>query len=174
MTPSENKKDREETLTNAYHDNEKGLKKYAFFKLHDRYRSEDVVQDTFLKTWKYLVRGGKIDLAKAFLYHILNNLIVDEYRKRKTISLDSLLEKGFEPRASPERYSYVGDSKTALLLIEQLPERYKKVLRLRYVRDLSIKEISLITGQSKNVIAVQIHRGLAKIRPLYEQVFAKK
>lgn len=31
---------------------------------------------------------------KAFPYHVLNNLIVDEYRKRKTASLDDLLEKG--------------------------------------------------------------------------------
>lgn len=178
MTPSENKKDRddkEEVLTNAYHDNEKGLKKYAFFKLHDHDRSEDLVQDTFLKTWRYLVRGGKIDLAKAFLYHILNNLIVDEYRKHKTISLDGLLEKGFEPRAhSPELPSDMGDAKTALLLLEQLPERYKKVLRLRYVQGLSLTEISLITGQSKNVVAVQIHRGLAKIRHLYEQASVQK
>ncbi|MDO8742170.1 MAG: RNA polymerase sigma factor [bacterium] len=178
MTPSENKKDRdskEDVLTNAYHDNEKGLKKYAFFKLHDRDRSEDLVQDTFLKTWRYLIRGGKIDLAKAFLYHILNNLIVDEYRKRKTISLDGLLEKGFAPRANgPESSSDMGDSRTALLLLEQLPERYKKVLHLRYVQGLSLKEISLITGQSKNVIAVQVHRGLAKIRHLYGQVHVQK
>lgn len=46
------------------------------------------------------MKGGKIDAMKAFLYHILNNLIVDEYRKRKTVSLDLLLEKGFDPGES--------------------------------------------------------------------------
>src|SRR3990167_2535302 len=81
----------------AHHDFEKGLNTRAFFKVNDRTISEDLVQDTFMKTWKYLVRGGKIDLMKAFLYHVLNDLIVDEYRKKKTTSLDALQEKGFEP-----------------------------------------------------------------------------
>jgi len=35
------------------------------------------------------------------------------------------------------------------------------------VRDLSLQEISLITGRSKNSIAVQAHRGLEKLRVIY-------
>jgi RNA polymerase sigma-70 factor (ECF subfamily) len=108
---------------------------------------------------------------KAFLYHILNNLIVDEYRKHKTVSLDVLLEKGFEPKAlhsgSPRRLFNFLDGKAALILIQRLPEKYQMVLRMRYVQDLSLKEISLITGQSKNTIAVQIHRGLERLKELY-------
>jgi len=98
MTPKQETKQRT-ILTSAHKDFEKGLNSHAFFKVNDRSLSEDLVQDTFMKTWKYLVKGGKIDIMKAFLYHILNNLIVDEYRKRKhqTTSLDSLIEKGFEP-----------------------------------------------------------------------------
>jgi len=38
---------------------------------------------------------------------------------------------------------------------------------MRYVKDLSLKEISLITGQSTNATAVQIHRGLEKLKLLY-------
>jgi DNA-directed RNA polymerase specialized sigma24 family protein len=80
-------------LTGAHHDWHRKLNIHAFFKIHDQTISEDLVQDTFMKTWSYLVKGGKIDTMKAFLYHILNNLIVDEYRKRKAISLNALLEK---------------------------------------------------------------------------------
>lgn len=106
---------------------------------------------------------------KAFLYHILNNLIVDEYRKHKTTSLDTLLEKGFDPRdeGTTERLCNTLDGKTLVLLIQHLPQKYQKTMRMRYVQDLSLKEISLITGQSKNTIAVQIHRGLSKLRLLY-------
>jgi RNA polymerase sigma-70 factor (ECF subfamily) len=129
---------------------------------------EDLVQDTFMKTWSYLVKGGKIDVMKAFLYHVLNNLIVDEYRKKKTFSLDVLLEKGFEPgKDHTERLIDILDSKSAVLLIQQLPERYRKVMRMRHVQDLTLAEMSLITGQSKNTLAVQLHRGLEKLKLLY-------
>lgn len=170
MTPKEEAQ-RRTILTVAHRDYEKGLNLYAFFKVRNRAISEDLVQDTFIKTWGYLVKGGKIDTMKAFLYHILNNLIVDEYRKHKTVSLNLLFEKGFEPVAARTGQLFnVLDGKAALLLIQRLPEKYQKVMRLRYVQELSLQEISLITGQSKNTVAVQVHRGLEKLKQLYGPV----
>jgi RNA polymerase sigma-70 factor (ECF subfamily) len=168
MIPKENKLF-QEILTTAHNDYEKGLNKRAFFKVSNHEVGEDLVQQTFMKTWIYLVKGGKIEIMKAFLYHILNNLIVDEYRKRKMSSLDVLLEKGFEPSAVDSiSLSNVLDGKAAILLIESLPEMYKKVMRMRYVQDLSLEEMSLLTGMSKNTIAVRIHRGVEKIKILYK------
>ena len=163
------KKRIQDILTNAHHDFEKSLNARAFFKTSSHTIGEDLVQDTFIKTWSYLVKGGKIDIMKAFLYHVLNNLIVDQYRKHKTSSLDVMLEKGFEPSANdpPEQLFNILDGKEALPLITLLPETYQKVMRMKYIQDLSLKEISLITGQSKNAIAVQIHRGLEKLKLLY-------
>jgi len=167
MTPKE-KMRLQGVLSTAHTDYEKGLNARAFFKVSNHETGEDLVQQTFMKTWVYLVKGGKIEIMKAFLYHILNNLIVDEYRKRKTSSLDVLTEKGFEPSAvDSTNIMNVLDGKAALLLIERLPDMYKKVMRMKYVQDLSLKEISLITGLSKNAIAVQIHRGIEKIKILY-------
>jgi RNA polymerase sigma-70 factor (ECF subfamily) len=155
-------------LTLAYHDYEKGLNLYSFFKLRDRALSEDLVQETFMKTWSYLVRGGKVDVMKAFLFHVLNGLIVDEYRRHKTISLDILLMKGYAPPVGhPDHHFSILDGKAALLLIEKLPEKYRRVMHMRYIQDLSITEISLITKQSKNAVAVQIHRGLGKLKELF-------
>ncbi len=170
MTPKQ-KIDRQEILTVAHHDHWKGLNKRAFFKIHNHTIGEDLVQDTFMKTWQYLVKGGKIDVMKAFLYHVLNNLIVDEYRKNKTTSLDVMLEKGFEPSTgNSERLINTLDGKAAVLLIQLLPEIYKKVMRMKHIQNLSIKEISLITGQTKNAITVQLHRGMEKLKLLYYPV----
>lgn len=167
MTPKQ-QTDRQAILTLAHRDYAKGLNSHAFFKLSNHATGEDMVQDTFMKTWKYLVKGGKIDVMKSFLYHILNNLIVDEYRKRKTSSLDVLLEKGFEPSEdTTKRLINMLDGKNAALLIQRLPERYRKVMKMRYVQDLSLTEMALITGQSKNTMAVQTHRGLEKLKTLY-------
>src|SRR3990167_7494188 len=129
MTPKQ-KVRQQAVLTLAHNDYEKGLNAHAFFKIHDHAMGEDLVQDTFMKTWAYLVKGGKIDVMKAFLYHVLNNLIIDEYRKRKTTSLDVLLEKGYEPSIDhAENLFNILDGKAALLLIQRLPIKYQKVMR---------------------------------------------
>ena len=155
----------------AYYDYSKLLNSHAYFKLNDHSLGEDLVQNTFIKTWKYILRGGKIDVMKSFLYHILNNLIIDEYRKHKTVSLDSLLEKGFEPNSSVDDFEHISniiDGKKAFLLINSLPKAYQQVMRLRYEKDLSLKEISVITKRSKNTIAVQTYRGLERLKLLYK------
>lgn len=168
MTSTTQENKQKATLSAAHHDYYKKLSTHAYFKVHDRATSEDLVQDTFLKTWSYLVRGGKIEVMKSFLYHILNNLIVDEYRKHSTSSLDVLLEKGYEPSTDySDRLVDALDGKAALVLILRLPEKYQKVMRMRYTQNLSLAEMALITGQSKNSMAVQLHRGLIKLKQLY-------
>jgi RNA polymerase sigma-70 factor (ECF subfamily) len=155
----------QKTLATAHTKYAKGLIVYASYKVNDLFLSDDLVQDTFLKTWKYLVKGGKIDIMKAFLYHVLNNLIIDEYRRRKTVSLDGLLAKGFEPGNDPsERLINMLDGKAAMLLLEQIPDPYRRALRMRYIQQLTLAEMALVTGKSKNAMAVQVHRGLAKLR----------
>lgn len=169
MTPKE-KKQSNIIFSKAHFDYEKGLNSHAFYKTHNHQIGEDLVQDTFLKTWKYLVKGGKIEIMKAFLYHILNNLIIDQYRKHKSTSLEALLEKGIEPSTDDHTKMLTAlDGKAALLLINRLPLTYQKVMRMKYVQDLSLKEMSLITGQSKNSLAVQMHRGLEKLKILYKE-----
>lgn len=155
-------------LALAHRDHSNVLNAHAFFKIQNHSTGEDLVQDTFIKTWIYLAKGGQIDKMKSFLFHVLNNLIIDEYRKHKTTSLDILLEKGFEPSIDNSgRLFDELDGKAALLLIQNLPEKYHKMMNMRYVQDLSIKEIPMITKQSKNTIAVQLHRGLGKLKLLY-------
>lgn len=169
MTPTQQIA-RQAILSVAHKDYGKMLNAYARFKISDRSTGEDLVQDTFLKTWAYLARGGEIHVMKSFLYHVLNNLIVDEYRKRKATSLDVLLENGYEPSFDYSKNLYDRiDGRAALLLIPHLPQRYQKVMYMRYVQDLTLKEMSFVTGQSRNTMAVQLHRGIHKLKVLYER-----
>jgi len=104
----------------------------------------------------------------------LNDLVIDDYRKKKTTSLDILLEKGFEPGDNPSvTICNALDGKAAVLLIEQLPQKYQKIMRMRYIQGLTITEVSLLTGQSKNTVAVQSCRGLEKLKFLYKPVGEK-
>jgi RNA polymerase sigma-70 factor, ECF subfamily len=160
----------EETMISAHHDFEKLLRTRAMYKIQDPSVSDDLVQMTFMKTWSYLAKGGKVDIMKAFLYHVLNGLIIDEYRKHKPTSLDILLEKGFNPSIDEtDRLINTLDGRQALLLIDKLSKKYQKVIHMKYVQGLSISEMALITDQTKNTIAVQAHRGLIELRELYER-----
>jgi RNA polymerase sigma-70 factor (ECF subfamily) len=158
-----------ETFQQAYEMYKKVLSSHAYYKVNDHMISEDLVQETYLKTWAYLVKGGKIEKMKAFLYHVLNNLIVDQYRKHKESSLDFLLEKGFEPDFdNTEAVNNTLDGRNAFNLIEKLPESYREVMKMKYVQDLSLEEMSELTGKSRNTLAVRLHRGTQKLKALYE------
>lgn len=155
-------------LTRAHKTYANGLSTYASFKVCNSGLSEDLVQDTFIKTWSYLVKGGEIIKMKAFLYHVLNGLIIDEYRKRKNMSLDVLIEHGYEvPVDETERDSAIFDGKIAIELISKLPVAYQKNMKLRYIQDLTLTEIASKTGKTKNTAAVHSHRGLEKLKVLY-------
>jgi RNA polymerase sigma factor (sigma-70 family) len=81
-----------------------------------------------------------------------------------------MVEKGFDPSAEEDykRIFDILDGEAAKVLILQLPVTYQKVVRMRYVQNLSLKEMALITGQTKNTVAVQAHRGLEKLKLLYK------
>ncbi len=160
---------KEEILNDAHSRFECGLNKHANYKINDTMLCTVLVQETFIRTWIYMVKGGKIITMKAFLYRILNNLIIDEYRKNKSTSLDVLIERGFEPSTDESiRLFDILDGKMIMILIKKLPGIYREVIRMRYLQELSITEIATITGQSRNTVAVQSYRGLEKLKLLYE------
>ncbi|MEX0931156.1 MAG: hypothetical protein WDZ88_00230 [Candidatus Paceibacterota bacterium] len=124
-------------VTNAHTDYNQALYKRALFKTSDVDVSQDLVQKTFLKILLYLRKRGKIKTMRCFLNHVLKDLIVDEYRKRKATSLDVLLEKGFEIGfEDSENMINILDGKKVILLIPLLPEKYRVIMRMRYVQCL--------------------------------------
>lgn len=159
---------KEEIIIRAYKDHEKSLLKRSFFKLSDQELSDDLVQTTFLKTWEYLLKYEEIAHIRGFLFHILNNLIIDEYRKKKPVSLDALKEAGFEIAFDESDHLIdVADGKTALLLIPLLKKKYQKVVTMRFEEEKTIKEIAEATQQVPNTVVVQIRRGINELAVLF-------
>mgnify|MGYP003394186199 FL=1 len=162
-------------LTAAYYQYKKELKVHSFSRISDKVLAEDIVQDAFIKAWNYLIKGGRIIMMRSFLYHVLNKLIIDEYRKHKTVSLDTLVENGFEPSTSESNHLIdVLDGRSAFSLIPHLPKKYQGVMYMKYAEDLSLEEIAGVTKQSKNTVAVQIHRGIEKFKNLYHNQLKKQ
>jgi len=168
----------EKAFLKAFEEHADALFRHAFFRLSDRERAYDLTQDTYLKVWDYIVSGGTVRQYKSFLYRILHNLIIDEYRKKKSYSLDELLEN---ENAAPAIEAEMSEGSTReteeafdeTVLVEkvraripELPDDYRTVLTLRFIDDLSIGEIAEAIDQSENVVSVRLHRGIAKLRTL--------
>ena len=89
---TDNVSDHEERFLKAFEEYNDALFRHAFLRISDREKAIDLVHDTFTKVWSYIREGYEIDSFRPFLYKVLNNKIIDEYRKRKESSLDALLE----------------------------------------------------------------------------------
>jgi RNA polymerase sigma-70 factor (ECF subfamily) len=145
-------------------------------RISDREKAIDLVHDAFTKVWSYVRQGYEIDSFRPFLYKVLNNLIIDEYRKRKETSLDSILEKDgvdeglFDDltESTVEVLAATIDGKKAFELLEELADQYREVIILRFVDQLGPKEISELIEESENTVSVRIHRGLKLLRQKIE------
>jgi RNA polymerase sigma-70 factor (ECF subfamily) len=121
--------------------------------------------------------GHEIDSFRPFLYKVLNNLIIDEYRKTKESSLDALLEidgvdeGSFDGLTSNtiESLAATLDGKQAFTIVNELPDVYREVLILKFVDEHGPKEISELIEESENVVSVRIHRGLKLLRDKMEK-----
>ena len=157
----------EQEFLKAYDDLADAIFRHCYFRVSDRDKAKDITQDTFTKTWEYIARGGKVESIKAFLYRVANNLIVDEFRKKKELSLERLADSGFEPASHDDNHIITGvEAKEVLKTIEILEPQYREVVIMRHVEGMSVKEIAAIVGESENLVSVRIHRGLIKLREL--------
>ncbi len=166
----------EHRFLQAYEEYNNALFRHALLRISDRERAIDLVHDTFTKVWMYVKNGQHVENYRPFLYKVLNNLIIDAYRKQREQSLDGLLaQEGVTEGSFPElvedsteALAATIDGKKALDQVTVLPDVYKEVLILRFVDGLGPKEISELVEESENVVSVRIHRGLKLLREIIE------
>ena len=164
----------EDRFLAAFEEYGDALFRHATLRLSDRDRAIDVVHDTYTKVWSYLRQGHQIDSFRPFLYKVLNNLIIDEYRKRSEQSLDALLkQEGVDEgtfdelsESTIESLAATIDGRQAFELLTKLPDQYREVVVLRFVDELGPKEIATLIEASENVVSVRLHRGLKMLRDL--------
>ncbi len=161
----------EDSFIEHYNEHSDGIFRFCFFKTGDRELAADLVQDTFMRAWNTLQKGKKVSNLKAFLYQVAKNAIIDYYRKKKTSSLDILLEEGFDESGgnSQEEYSNKHEAQQLMEYVYELDDSYKEILLLRYVEDFSIEEIAEHIGEEKNNVSVRIHRALKKLEKIMKE-----
>ena len=170
--------DNEQLFRKAFEKHADELFRHASMRLPDRDRALNLTQECFLRAWGYVQRGEEIREMRPFLFRTLRHLIIDEYRKAKSFSLDEMLDddeggtiESMLPRddtntleAAFDRF----DGARAVEAIRKLPDLYREVITMRYVDNLTIGEIAESLEESENVVSVRLHRGLKKLRTLLE------
>jgi len=157
--------DVEKEFLAAYDEHSDALFRHCLIRVRDRDAAKDVVQEAFSRTWVYLSEGKKIDYIRAFLYRVANNLIIDASRKKKSSSLDALMEEdGFEIRdESITDPADVPAAREAVAMLKSLDEIYRTAITMRYIDEMSPREIAQALGVSENVVSVRIHRGIERL-----------
>jgi RNA polymerase sigma-70 factor (ECF subfamily) len=148
----------------------------AYRMLSSRQEAEDVVQDAFLRVYKNLDRYDETLKFSTWIYRIATNLCIDRLRKRKpTYSLDaeSTEHEGLDgysmipsDNRTPESELLLSD--TQRIIHGALPPKYKSVMTLRYMQDLSLQEIGDVLGMPVTTIKTRVHRGREFLRKKLE------
>ena len=166
----------EKVFMESYEEFSDAIFRYALFQTSNKETALDIAQDTFIKTWQYLQKGAEVENIKAFLYRVAKNLIIDHRRKKKSSSLDQILEAGVdfteEENVLEEKekdFEKAQDKERVLKAIEKIDEKYKEILLMRYIEEMSIKEIGDILDKSQNHVSVMIHRGVEKLKKLLKE-----
>ncbi len=133
--------------------------------------AEDLVQETFLKAYKYYARFSEGTNFKAWLFKIMKNTFINTYRRKKlqptSIDFDEVqegLESTLLDRATSELEASTSmvsadmdhEVRDALL---SLPHDYKVVVLLADLESYSYKEISDILAIPVGTVMSRLYRG---------------
>jgi RNA polymerase sigma-70 factor, ECF subfamily len=152
----------------------------AYRMLSSRQEAEDVVQDTFLRVYKNLDRYDDTMKFSTWIYRIATNLCIDRLRKRKpsySLDAETTEHEGLDgysmipsDNRTPESETLLSEMQaTVHKAIDNLPAKYKSVMVLRYLQDLSLQEIGDVLDMPVTTVKTRVHRGREFLRKRLER-----
>ena len=132
----------------------------AFSYVKNKEDSLDIVQESIYKAFSSIESLKDPSYMETWFYIILVNTALDFLRKRKKLILvdDEILDT--YDSSAPDTYQNF-DLQRAL---EELPEKYRIIIILRYFEDLKIKEIGEILDLNVNTVKSQLYTAMEKLR----------
>lgn len=146
--------------------------RFIFFKVSRKEEAEDLTSEVFLKTWQYLAQGSNKEIKSfsGLVYQIARNALVDFYRA-KAARPEFPLELANDIHIDEERFAAIDKNhevKGILTAIKQLKQEYQEVILLKYIEELSFKEISIILKKTPVNVRVTLHRAMRVIKKILE------
>ncbi len=123
----------------------------------------DIVQETITKAYANMRNVKEERYFSTWLTKILINTALDVLRKKsKIIPLkEAMVEK-------PSPNMQIEENMDLLQAIEQLEEKYKTVIILRYYRDLPVQQIADYLNCPEGTVKSNLHRAIQKLRQYYQ------
>jgi len=133
--------------------------------------AEDLVQETYVKAYRFWDKFEPGSNARAWLFKIMTNVFINEYRSKSrspmAVNVDELDDNFLygqlatsSPGDNPEKQLFAkifdDDVKKA---IENLPEDFRLVVVLSFIEGFSYQEIAEIADLQLGTVKSRLHRG---------------
>ena len=164
--------DDKKRFTDIYNQESDSLFRFCLLRVSDREKALDLTQESFTRLWSSFSLGKRVDNPRALLYRVARNLIIDWYRRIKPVSLESLSgadeDREFDPpdQRATVKIEVDAESRRVLSMLGRLESQYQEVIYLRFVEDLSPKDIAEILRLNTNTVSVRITRGMEALRKI--------
>ena len=151
-----------------YQENVKKVYNYIYYRTSSVKDAEDITARVFQRALKHITRYKKTKVPfSAWLYRIAHNLVANwyrdsKYRREMPIEDHLYIESKIEiPEKQIEKNQEV---ERLLSAIHELSDDRQQLIILKYVEELSNKEIGIIMGRSEGAIKSLYHRTLKELK----------
>jgi RNA polymerase sigma-70 factor (ECF subfamily) len=129
--------------------------------MSDANLAPDLVQDTYLRAWKYFDTFEQGTNCRAWLLRILHNVWADQWRRtRLEVPLSETEETGIEPYYDWEDEFIRGELSQHLeQALGELPSIYRWAVLLADVEELSYQEIAQVMDCPLGTVMSRLNRG---------------
>lgn len=126
--------------------------------LGDRALAEDAAQETFLRAWKSMVEIKGDASPKTWLTRIAINVCRNIRRTAWFRRNDRCITPEDLPLTAP------AEDRTLFLLVQQLPEKHRQIIVLRYYQGMSLDEAARVLGISRSTAHHRLQKALQALR----------
>ncbi|MEV4052089.1 sigma-70 family RNA polymerase sigma factor [Amycolatopsis sp. NPDC049688] len=156
----------------VYRDNVDRVYRLMFSKVGNRPDAEDLTTEVFLTALRPLRVSASVGEVRAYLLATARTVLAGHWRRTLGREITTLDEEhdvaGFEAGTVEDGTVDPGISARAEAILALLPERYGRILRLRFLQACSLKEAAEQLGTTVGNAKVLQHRALRQAAQLAE------
>lgn len=136
--------------------------KYILFMVKDRGTAEDLTQDTFIKAFISSEKFKGDSAVRTWLYRIAYTTTMNHFRKKHPVSI--LFDSPINMKSAEAVYLEQDDLKELYQTISRMKMSHQKVIILRKIQQLSVKETAEVLGWSESKVKMQLSRALMSLK----------
>ncbi len=133
---------------------------------------DDMTMTIFIKVWEKIAsyKDQKKASFKSWFFKLARNSVVDYYRSSKeTLELFDFIEDEKEDANPASRINRRLTEEALKLCLNKLKANYREFLTLKFLGELTNKEISQIMGKNEDSLRVLQHRSLNALKVIVKE-----